>query len=118
MKKIAIVVAALALCLSAWLFYSKEREHRRQSAYSAAMTPLERALPLGTSRANVEKYLRAKGVKYQVEYSGNSNPTYEIEIGEEPGDAVCEHWTVYVAMQFNENDQLQDVHVRKVGACR
>jgi len=81
------------------------------------MTPLQNALPPGTSRAEVEQYLHAKGVRYQVEYDGNNKPTYEIEVGEEPGDAVCQHWTVYLAMPFNKQDQLEDIHVRKVGDC-
>ena len=50
---------------------------------------------MGMDRVEVQKYLDSRRVDYHaVKYGGSDADTYEIKIGEEPGNLVCEHWTV------------------------
>jgi hypothetical protein len=117
-KGIAFVLLAVGLLGLAWIAHSKVAEARREAAYRAAIAPFERDLRLGVDRAEVQTYLASRKVDYHpVRYGGSDADTYEIKIGEEPGSLVCEHWTVYIALEFSAADKLREVHVRKVGTC-
>lgn len=110
-KGIALAFVALAL-VCAWFAYSKVTQARREAA------PFERDLAVGMDRADVKKYLDSRRVDYHtVRYGGSDADTYEIRIGEEPDNFPCEHWTVYIALEFNATEKLREVHVRKVGTC-
>jgi membrane-associated PAP2 superfamily phosphatase len=118
MKKFVVIVAAVVVCVLAWLIFAKVQQHRRQAAYMAALAPFQHALPIGTSRVSVEEYLHANGVRYNaVEYGGERNWTYQVKIGEESGSLVCDPWQVYVAMEFDPTNRLKDVRLSKVGTC-
>ncbi len=116
-KGIALAFVALAL-VCAWFAYSKVTQARREAAYRAAIAPFERDLAVGMDRADVKKYLDSRRVDYHaVRYGGSDADTYEIRIGEEPDNFPCEHWTVYIALEFNATEKLREVHVRRVGTC-
>jgi hypothetical protein len=109
---IAVFVAALALT---WPVYLKVVQARREAAYSAAIAPFQRDLRIGMARADVEKYLDSRHVRYYlVRVAGSDGPTYEIEVGEE--SFICE-WNVYVALEFGAADTLTLIHVKKEGTC-
>ena len=42
---------------------------------------------------------------------------FEIKIGEAPGGLFCEPWNVYVALEFNNDNVLSEIHIREVGTC-
>jgi len=116
-KGTAFALLAVAL-LSAWFAYSKVTQARREATYHAAIAPLKSGLPVGMDRAEVKKYLDSHRVDYHAaRYGGRDEDTYEIKIGEEPGNLVCERWTVYIALEFNAADKLREVHIRKIGTC-
>lgn len=82
------------------------------------MAPFQRDLRLGTARTDVAKYLTSRNIVYNgVKYGGADGWTYQVKVGEEPGNLVCEPWMVYIAMEFDASDRLYDVHLRKVGTC-
>jgi len=115
MRKI-IVVALFALALVAtWLVYSKVTQARRETAYRAAIAQFQRDLPMGTARGDVREYLGSRKMDYYV--AGSQADTYEIKIGEDPGNLVCEPWNVYVALEFSAADKLCDIHLKRVGTC-
>jgi hypothetical protein len=115
MKKAITLALLLITVLSGWLAYSKIRQSRRNAAYHAAIGPFLQDLPVGMPRADVEKYLRLRSVKY---HAINNGETYLIKIGEEsPGNLWCEPWIVNIAIEFDSSDTLRDVHIRKFGTC-
>lgn len=107
------------MCAVVWRAVERRSERRRDAAYAAAIAPLKRALLIGMTKTEVEAYLRKREVQYHaVRYGGSPNETYEYNIGKEPGDGfICEEWNVYAAMEFDSNNRLTDVHVRKIGTC-
>jgi hypothetical protein len=117
-KGIPFVLLAMGLLVLAWVAYSKVAEARREATYRAAIAPFQRDLRVGMDRAEIQAYLASRRVDYHpVRYGGSDADTYEIKIGEEPGSLVCEHWTVYITLEFSTADKLREVHVRKIGTC-
>jgi hypothetical protein len=117
MRKFAAFGVAVAVLVSVWLIYSKVTEARRETGYRAALAPFQRDLRVGMAKADVEKYLKGRGVDYHAARYGEGTETYEIRIGEEPGNLVCEPWQVYIALEFNSSNTLTEVHIRKIGTC-
>jgi hypothetical protein len=113
-KTIAVALFALAL-VSTWLVYSKVTQARRETAYRAAIAQFQRDLPVGTAREDVRKYLGSRKMDYHV--AGSQADTYEIKIGEDSGNLVCEPWNVYVALEFGAGDKLHDLHIKRVQTC-
>jgi hypothetical protein len=122
------VAAAVAFC--AWLAYSKVSQARREATYRAAITALN--LSPGETRANVEKYLEFRGLKYHTISGEGDAESYLVEIGEEPGGLVCKSWKVYISLDFDgsgkpsgrpsdlhldPSDTLRDVRIKKMGVC-
>ena len=104
--------------VSAWLVHSKITQARREATYRTAIAPFQRDLRVGMDRAEAQAYLRSRGVDYHaVRYGGSKADTYEIKIGEEPDSFPCEHWTVYVAVEFDAAEKVREVHIRKTGTC-
>jgi len=118
MRKFLALAALVIIVGSVWLIHSKVAHARRETAYRAAIAPFQHDLPIGTSREEVKKYLDSHKLAYYPRRSGeNEGVTYEIKIGEEPGNVVCEPWNIYVALEFSPGDALQEVHIRKIGTC-
>ncbi len=129
MKKIVTLAILGLLILAAWLTDSKARRARRQSTYRAALAPFQHDLPLGMPRADVEKYLRSRGMQYSWQ-NGVKAAAYLVTIGEEPGGLACGSWRVYMALEFESSDltkdghaaldpsdKLDDIHIKKLGRC-
>jgi hypothetical protein len=117
-KRVTFFLVAIGLLVLSWTVYSKITEARREASYRAAMTPFERDLRVGMDRAEVQTYLDSRRVDYhRVRYGGNDADTYEIKIAQEPDSLICEHWTVYVALEFSPADKLREIHIRKIGTC-
>ncbi len=117
-KRVTFILAAIGLLVLTWTAYSKIAQNRREASYRAMMTPFERDLHIGMDRAEVQMYLDSRRIDYhRVRYGGNDADTYEIKIGHEPDSLMCEHWTVYVALEFSPADKLRDVHLRRIGTC-
>ena len=118
MRKLASAAVIVTVCVSAWLLYSKVAQHRREAAYLSTIKALQRALPNGMTMTEVSKYLDFNGMKYSALQEGeNANWTYQVKIGEDPGNLVCDHWSVYAAMEFNSSERLTNIHLTKAGVC-
>jgi hypothetical protein len=117
MRRVVALGVALIALVSVGLIYSKIAQARRETAYRAAVEPYQRDLPVGMPRADVEKYLASRHVEYHAASYREGYTTYELKIGEDPGNLVCEAWQVYIALEFNSSDKLAEVHIRKTGTC-
>jgi hypothetical protein len=116
-RGIALCILAVLVALS-YLAYSKIAQIHRQASYDGALVPFQRDLPLGLRRTDVKDYLNSRNVNFRaVGIAGRESAPYLIEIGEEPGNLVCESWKVYVALEFDSDDKLQAIHTTKVGTC-
>ena len=117
-KRVAFVLVAVGLVALTWGGYSKILQARREVTYRAGMMPFQRDLRIGLDRAEVQTYLDSRRVDYhRVRFGGSDADTYEIKIAQEPDSLICEHWTVYVALEFSPAEKLRDIHLRKVGTC-
>jgi hypothetical protein len=118
MKKLLLLILLVFVLISAWFVYSKVTQARRETVYRAAIAPFQRDLPLNMTRTDVQKYLDSRNVSYHATRLDAANgDTYLIKIGEDPGNLVCESWTVYIALEFNSENKLRDIHIRKIGTC-
>ena len=118
MRKLAMLTIVLLACIATWVVHSKVMRSRREAYYQAQLAPFRQALPTGTPRTEVARYLDSRGLSYEKARFGAASWTYQVRIAEEPGDGlVCAKWTVYAAMEFSPVDTLTDVHVKKVGKC-
>lgn len=123
-KGFALIVIASVLIL-AWMAFTA----RREAGFRAAITPLVRDLPQGTSRADVKKYLDSRGMQYQEVEWVSWRPTgwhaIAISLGPASGHLGCT-WTAYVALEFASSggsaeaepmpsDPLTQIRIRKIG---
>jgi hypothetical protein len=117
-KIIALTALGAAVLVSAWLICSRVAQARRDSAWRAAIVQFQRDLPIGTSKADVQRYLNARNIRYLAATRGGSRvEAYEIKIGEDPGGLVCEPWDVSVALEFSSADVLKQIHISRSGTC-
>jgi len=134
LKKIVAVIAIAVVAISAWLVHSRHKslaaQARGDAAHRAALAPYLRDLPLGTSRADVDRYLDSKNVtRFTVWGDGvTDGASYELSRSEEPGDGfVCDRWNVSIALEFKSSggsrelalpsDILREIHTKKIGHC-
>src|SRR5579863_9345689 len=116
---IGFAILGAVVLIAAFLVRSKLNQARREASYRTAVASFQRDLHIGDDRAEVQQYLHSRKLDYHVvRYGGNDADTYEIKIGKEPSNSlVCEHWDVYVALEFTAADKLREIHVRKIGTC-
>jgi hypothetical protein len=139
LKKFVVTSVIVIVALSAWLVNarlerakheSETAQARREAAHRAALAPYQHNLPIGTPRADVDKYLASiraipATAPGELPTSGRS---YQVLIGEEPGDSfACDRWNVYVVMEFKSAsdsrdiplpaDTLQRIHIEQAGHC-
>jgi len=66
----------------------------------------------------VSRYLDSNGMKCSALQEGeNTNWRYQVKPGEDPGSLVCDHWSVYAAMEFTSSERLTNIHLAKTGVC-
>jgi hypothetical protein len=66
------------------------------------MAPYEHDLPLGTPRADVQKYLESRGIKYfEIGRRSRLHPegSYAVNLGPVSGDIFCD-WSAFVVLDF------------------
>jgi hypothetical protein len=79
-------------------------KQRREAAYQSALQSYSQVLPPGTTRKNVEDYLRAKGISFFQE--GGPVSTDDVafadlaKIGKEKHPLYCSEHAVYLAFHF------------------
>lgn len=117
-KIIALTIAGAAILFLLSLIGSKVGQARRNSSYRAAVARFQSDLPLGTSKAEVRKYLDSHNIQYYAATRGGSRvEAFEIKIGEDPGGLVCEPWNVSVALEFSSEDVLRQIRIKREGTC-
>jgi hypothetical protein len=131
MKKALTLVVVVGILFSGWLVYARHEARRaeakaaqakRDAAYQAVLAQFQRSLQLGTSRADVRKYLDSQNTPY-----GERSWDIVQKIGEDPGDSyACDRWSVFVALKFNRLqgqkdpspfDNLGSISIEKMGHC-
>jgi hypothetical protein len=117
-KIIALTIAGAAVLFSLSLISSKVAQSKRNSSYRTAIAQFQSDLPIGTAKEEVRKYLDSHDIHYYAaKRGGNRIEAFEIQIGDDPGGFVCEHWSAYVALEFNSEDVLRQIHIKREGTC-
>lgn len=97
--KIALAVAGLIVAAVLALFVSSVR---REARYRATLTQYQHELPLGKTRAEVEKYLDQRGVQYRRDIDWRRPPGLDaigVDLGPTSGALGCT-WKAYLELQF------------------
>ena len=135
--RLAVVVILLGGAWLAWHTYSsrvKARQQRdRAAAYAAFLSPYQRDLRVGMTRADVKTYLESHHIEYSEQCCGDDSSrgvwSYVVRIAEERADEwYCDRWFVYVSLEFIGSDRepelkplptdrFKKVKIRKVGHC-
>jgi hypothetical protein len=106
MRRNLLVILALLLlfCMGvvARSLWKRQAEKTRAAAYQAALNSFSAALQPGTSRHNVETYLRLKRTSFQRICCIDVKSAYAdiVKIGEENTPWYCRAHSVYIAFQF------------------
>jgi hypothetical protein len=101
---LAIGAALLATSLSGACMHSAGQARRRDAGYQAQLAAYSAALKPGTTRKDVEDYLRSKGRDFQQMCCMNRPPKNAYDdlttIGREPHAWYCSAHNVYVGFEF------------------
>lgn len=119
-------IGILAVCVVAIvsLVFSGEKK-RDEAAFQATLAAYRTALQTGTSRAQVEDYLRQQGVSFSQGCGTPQSVCDRVDLGEQPRNLFCQPWTVYADFQFNRMDasgaagteHLKSIDLHKEGVC-
>jgi hypothetical protein len=121
---LAISVAVSAV-LSYW--YTRHVEGQHRAGYQATLAAYRAALAPGTSREQVESFLRSKGVPYRRTCCAPGVFSDLTKIGQEPPNLVCREWGVYLEFKFDNEtthaptatptDGLTSIDIHEQGIC-
>jgi len=115
---VTLTLFGTVVLVSIWLIGLRIGQSRRDSAYQKAVAQFQHGLPIGTTKVEVRKYLDSRNIQYFAATRGGSRvEAFEIKIGEDPGDFVCEPWNVSVALEFSSADVLKEIHITRSGTC-
>ncbi len=122
-----MIVAAIALIgFSIWLVQHVRERHKaaeREASYQTVLAKYTGELKPGTSREQVERYLRTNGkgfkqmccvANFKGEYVSLHGSGYDdlVRIAEESAPFFCSENNVYIAFEFNpkSKDELSDTN--------
>lgn len=124
-------VLACALLFYVFLVYVDLRlqtasaNHERvelEANFRDQLAKYQSALPIGTSRSEVLKYLKSQKVDY---FNGNRREV-NLELGREPDVFPCDYWIVYASFEFGQSqttdqptpqDLLASISLKRIGHC-
>ena len=117
---LAVIVIAI---LNLNSFVRKKREDKR---FLSTLLEYRSALKPGTSRTEVEDYLRQKGLPYTRSCCEPGIFSDRSKIGELPPHWTCRNWSVYLDFQFQSTgdadaasgtDRLTKIDLYENGQC-
>jgi hypothetical protein len=93
-----------------------------EANFRAQLVQYQRALPIGTPRSEVLKYLKSQKVDY---FTGNRREI-NVDLGREPDVFPCDYWMVYASLDFGRSqttdqpapqDLLAAISLKRIGHC-
>ena len=124
MKRIVIIVVAV-LAFSAAILYRRYEDRREKTSarlqaqfgvWDATLARLQHDLPVGTSRAEVKRYLDSEKFAY------TEGDRVTVNLGQVPGDGfACDHWSAYLSFEFRslgEAGRLPDARLNRISLNR
>ena len=123
---VSVIVLGVALAYLRYERWQRESQAawaRSDAAEKAALAMYRRDLPIGTPRAEVDRYFVSKNIAHFT--LPGERPTdggsYEVRLPDEPGDGlVCNRWTVSISFEFKvalPDDTLREIHIKRIGTC-
>lgn len=130
MRVVNVLLAIIVIGLGIWFAHTRDVKARQQATHEAAVTPFQRDLPIGTSRADVEKYLQSRGLKYSATWESGKRSWSDVVELEKQVDATgrCVSKSTLVSLEFNSSgqsandlpqptDKLQHIYADNPGPC-
>ncbi|MBV9073297.1 MAG: hypothetical protein JOZ10_06675 [Acidobacteria bacterium] len=107
MKSLRIPLTFCAVVLAVWFAHAMDARAKQQHPRKSAAAPFQEALPLGTSRADVEKYLEDRGMRYSAAWDSTRGSWSEVvEAGKDT--ARCGSQTIFVDLEFESSNPSAD----------
>ena len=121
------IAIVLALASIHSFMRAKQKEQQRQNSYQAKVEFYRSLLKPGTTREQVETYLRKTGAPFQRSCCEANIFSDRTRIGHEAPGWVCRSWDVYVEFKFSTlggngqaaapDDKLEKVDLFQHGTC-
>jgi len=112
-----LVVLVIAI---ASIIFSGQRK-RDDIIFQNNLTTYRSALRTGTSRSQVEDYLRQQGTDFTQGCGESQAHCDRVNLGEEPRNLFCQPWTVYADFQYEGSDSgsehLTSIDLHREGVC-
>jgi hypothetical protein len=130
MRVLNILLGMAVLGLALWFAHKWDTKDHPVSAHEAVVDSFQKALPIGTSRADVEQYLESHGMKYSSAWeSGRNSWSDVVEAGKGSGvSAKCGTQSLLVSLEFDSSspnasekprpgDRLKRVVIANASSC-
>ena len=130
MRVVNVLLAVIAIGAAIWFAHTRDVKARQQATQEAAVTPFQRDLPIGTSRADVEKYLQSRGLKYSATWESGKRSWSDVVELDKQADATspCASKPTLVSLEFSSSgqsandlpqptDKLQHIYADNPGRC-
>jgi hypothetical protein len=111
-----LTVVFFAATGAAACIHSAEQARRREAAYQAKLASFSKALKSGTTRKDVEGYLRENGYEFRrmccMNHSGKNAWDDLTQIGKEPHPWYCSEHSVHIGFEFvsDGSHQFPEAH--------
>jgi hypothetical protein len=125
-----IVLGVAALVVAMWFAHRWDTKDHPVSAHEAVVDSFQKALPIGTSRADVEQYLESHAMKYSSTWEYGRNSWADVvEAGKGPDvNAKCGTQNLLVSLEFDSSslnasekpqpgDRLKRIIIANAGSC-
>jgi hypothetical protein len=130
LRAIVVLIISIVCIVVIRNIEKAKRREEHYAEYQAALTKFTQALKPGTTRKQVEDYLRAQNLMFHRTCCSNDRHVFatEVRVGQEDRPWYCSEWNVYVRFEFNttepdrypirepsDGDTLSDLHLRSRG---
>jgi hypothetical protein len=129
MRVVNVLLAIVVIGVAIWFAHTRDVKDRQRATHEAAVTPFQRDLPIGTSRADVEKYLESRGLKYSATWeSARRSWSDVVEVDKQASETGRCAKSTLVSLEFNSSgqsandlpqptDKLQHIYIESPGPC-
>jgi len=102
---------------------SSAEKKRSEAEFQASLATYQTALHMGTSRTQVEDYLRQNGIPFT---NGPQSLSDRVSLGQQPRNLFCQPWNVYADFQFEGSatggadpnyQRLKSIDLHREGVC-
>jgi hypothetical protein len=128
MRVLNILLGTAALGVALWFAHKWDTKEHPVSAHEAVVDSFQKALPIGTGRADVEQYLESHAMKYSSTWESGRNSWSDVVEASPDVNAKCGTQSLLVSLEFDSSspgtsekpqptDRLKRIVVTNPGTC-